>query len=63
MFGLLVVDEHLLIIEITFTVIAPRSAEDFLDVRVIALLLAHNDKGEMRSRVRGQIERTGEIRK
>jgi hypothetical protein len=35
------IDQYFLVIEISFTVIAPGSAEDLFDIRVAALLLAH----------------------
>jgi hypothetical protein len=38
---LLMVDEYFLVIEIALAVVAPRPAENLLNIRVAALLLAH----------------------
>jgi hypothetical protein len=38
---LLMIDEHFLVIEIAFAIIAPWSAENLVNIRVAALLLAH----------------------
>jgi hypothetical protein len=40
-FGFLMRDENLQIIEVTLTVVAPRPSEDLLDIGVLSLALAH----------------------
>jgi hypothetical protein len=40
-FGFLMGDENLQIIEVTLAVVAPRPSEDLLDVRILSLALAH----------------------
>jgi hypothetical protein len=42
-FSFLVGDENFEVIEITLTVIAPRSSKQLLDIGVAALFLAHDD--------------------
>jgi len=40
-FGFLMRDENLQIIEVTLAVVAPRPSEDLLDIGVLSLALAH----------------------
>jgi len=41
MFGLLMIDEYFLVVEISFAIVTPRPAENLFNIRVAALLFAH----------------------